>query len=373
MIGLLANLSENFSREEGKMKDLKRMLLGLILISFILATSLVGLKRAYSAEEPIRLKVAFWVFPKSVYAIGQDWYLKEVEARSKGKVVFERYWAGSLVQAKDIPDALAGGVADLGSILPGYYPGKFPLADIGSLPGFDNHEWPQMKALYETWQKVPEMQAEFARRKVRPVAVAAYGPYGIWTKKKINALDDLKGLKIRCVGLFAKLIAAIGCVPVAITPPEIYDAMQKGTIDGSISDYDTAVTYGWHRATKYYNKIPVGTGTFFLGISTRTWNRLPADVQRLLDDTVPDAIKAYAQIYEIDGLSNWKKIAVRDGVQEVPFPREVTSKVVEIARTQVWDKWAEDMESKGHAGRKVLDTFVQAVEKYVPLDPMKYE
>jgi len=355
------------------MKNLKGRLSGLVTILLLVGISLVGFETVCSAQAPIRLKAAFWVYPQSAFAVGQDWYMKEVEFLTKGKVIFERYWSQSLVTARDIPDALAGGIADVGTILPGYYAGKFPLGDVGSMPGLNYHQWPCLTALQETWNHAPELREEFARRGVRMLTPIAFGPYNLWTKKEVKSLEDLKGLKIRSVGIQALLIKALGATPVAITPPELYDALQKGTVDGAVGDYDVAVAYGWHKVTNYYNMVPVGTSTCYFAISNKTWNGLPADIQKIMQDVVPDAIKAYAEIYEIDGISKWRKIALGAGIKEVPFPRDQANKVKEIAKTQVWDKWATEMQSKGFAGQKVLETYVKAIEKYIPLDPMKYE
>lgn len=355
------------------MINLRGKLLGFIVLSFLIASSLVGFEKALSAGVPIKLKVQFIGNPESTFSLGQNWVLKEIEVRSKGRVIFERYWTQSLAKAKDIPDALAGGIIDVGIIIPSYFPGKLPLADVGSLPCMGIHLWPTMMAYYEAWRNVQELRDESTKRGVTMLSPVAAGPYNLLMNKKIQSLDDIKRLKIRSVGYQAHLMEALGANAINITAPEIYDALQKGTVDGVALDSDLAVTYGLQRAAKYFNRVPLGVAVFYLGISTQKFNSLPADVQKIIEDIVPEAIKAYAQIYEVDGDLRKTKIMVDQGVQVIAFPPDQTARIMEISKNNIWEKWVADMASKGHPGRKVFDVYKKAADKFMRVDPMRYE
>lgn len=348
------------------------------IIGFLLiATLILGMGWDSLAQQApsqtIRLKAAFWVPPHGYFAASQDWFLKEIESRSKGKIVFERYWGQSLVGARDIPDALAGGVADVGSILPGYYPGKFPLADVGSLPSLADHNWPALMALREIFQTVPEVREESAKRGIRMLLPIGSGPYYVLTRKKeIKAIEDFKGLKLRSLGYQAKLVQALGGTPVSMPITEVFDALHKGTIDGVVCDADIAHNYGLDRGSKFFTTVPFGCASFFMGISLKAFQSLPVDLQKMIEEAIPDGINAFAQVYEIEGLQKQAKGMKDQGVQFVSFPAAEAEKVKKISSEMIWGAWVEDMEKKGLAGKKTFQAYKRAVDEFAAKDPHRY-
>ena len=325
------------------------------------------------AQTPIKLKVAYWGPKATHYFAGVDLVLEELERRTNGRLSFERYYSGSLVGAREIPDALENGIADIGTVLSAYYPAKFPLANVGSLAGLNYHLWPVMMAYYQTYRDVPEFKGQLERRGIRMMMPMGYGPYYVWSKKPIETIEDLKGLKFRSVGDQAKLLAELGVTPVGMTPPEIYDAVSKGTIDGLLGDWDIAHGYKLYDIAKFHSLLPVGSSAAFLAISTRTWNKLPADIQKILEDFVPEATRIFATDYEITGFGEAKIAASAAGVKVVPVKPGVAEKVLEVASRVSWEPWVKDMESKGFPGRKVLDTYIANIKKFVPQDTLKYD
>ncbi len=325
------------------------------------------------AQTPIKLKVAYWGPKTTHYFNGVDLVLEELERRSNGRLVFERYYSGSLVGAREIPDALENGIADIGTVLAAYYPAKFPLANVGALAGINYHLWPVMMAYYQTYRDVPEFAAQLEKRGIRMMMPMGYGPYYVWSKKPIETIEDLKGLKFRGIGDQAKLLNELGVTPVGMMPPETYDAIQKGTIDGALGDWDLAHGYKLYDVAKFHSLLPVGSSASFLAISTRTWSKLPADLQKLLDDFVPEATRIYANDYEIVGFGEAKAAAAKAGVKVVPVKPGVADKVLEIARRVSWEPWVKDMESKGFPGRKVLDTYLENIKRFQPQDTLKYD
>jgi TRAP-type C4-dicarboxylate transport system substrate-binding protein len=327
----------------------------------------------HAQMQTIRLKAAFWVPPHGYFAASQDWFLKEIESRSKGRIVFERYWGQSLVGAREIPDALAGGVADVGSILPGYYPGKFPLADVGSLPSIAEHNWPALMALHELFRTVPEVKEESAKRGIKMFLPIGSGPYYILTKKKeIRKIEDMKGLKLRSLGYQAKLVQALGGNPVSMPITEVFDALHKGTIDGVVCDADIAHNYGLDRGSKYFTTVPFGCASFFMGISIKAFSALPAELQKMIEDAIPDGINAFTRIYELEGLEKQAKGMEKEGVKFISFPAAEAEKVKKISMEKIWGAWVEDLEKKGLAGKKTFEAYRKSVEFFAAKDPHKY-
>jgi len=70
---------------------------------------------------------------------------------------------------------------------------------------------------------------------VKVMYLHAYGSGLLFTKDKpVSKMEDLKGMKIRSHGTTAKVVKALGGIPVTMPMPELYQSLQKGVVDGAI-------------------------------------------------------------------------------------------------------------------------------------------
>jgi len=85
----------------------------------------------------------------------------------------------------------------------------------------------------------------------------AHGPGVLHSAKKaVGKFEDLKGLKIRCTGLSAKMALAVGAAPVAMPTGDTYDAMSRGVVDASLAPFEALEGWRWAEVTKYSTEIP---------------------------------------------------------------------------------------------------------------------
>jgi TRAP-type mannitol/chloroaromatic compound transport system substrate-binding protein len=107
-----------------------------------------------------------------------------------------------------------------------------------------------------------------------------------WFKKKINAIGDYKGLRMRIPNLGGRVIARAGGTSVLTPGADIYAALEKGVIDAAewIGPHDD-MTLGLHKTARYYyypGWHEPGTTTAF-GFNKKAYESLPIDLRRLLD------------------------------------------------------------------------------------------
>ena len=171
--------------------------------------------------------------------LAESW-CKAVEARTGGEVKISYFGGNTLVKAAQIYDGVVTGRTDIGMSCLLYTPGRFPLMDVINLPfGNPNGRFATAVAneLYQKFQpkELDDTQVMFFH---------AHGPGFIHTQKKeVHNLADLKGLKIRSTGSIAGMIKAFGAVPVSMPMPEVYQALQKGVVQGAIFPEET--NKGW--------------------------------------------------------------------------------------------------------------------------------
>jgi len=118
---------------------------------------------------------------------------------------------------------------------------------------------------------------------------------GGWFRKKVNAIADLKGLKMRIPGLGGKIVGRAGATVVTLPPGEIYGALERGVIDTSefIAPHDD-MKLGLHKTARYYyypGWHQPGTSLEF-GFNRKAYESLPVDLRRMLDHAAA-AVQVY--------------------------------------------------------------------------------
>ncbi len=326
---------------------------------------------ASEAKPVVTLKYAVWTPSPdvNVFSKANSWLVREAEKRSNGRLKIEYYWSGSLIPAKQVATGLESGVADIGNVMPDYSPGKFPLLMVGSLPGISHDYWTTAMAMRDL-VKMPEIQAELDKLNIQYLGNVNNITFGYWTKKPIREISQLKGLKIVAVGQAAKLVEALGSVPVSIISTEIYPALDKGTADGAIANPGYASDYRWEEVCPYYYDARLGNnGNMFLAINKDSWKKIPPDLQKLFLSLQDEAFKEGHIIYQGNAEEKLKK-HVEAGVVTVTQPTPEDKKLlVETARKVIWEKWVESVEKQGLPGQKVLDRWLELNQKYDAIYP----
>jgi len=109
----------------------------------------------------------------------------------------------------------------------------------------------------------------------------SYMPFYIWVNKPVKRPQDLKGIKLRGGGVcYDPLFKALGATPVQIPPPETYNALERGIIEGFGWPMQGVSDFGWVEVTKYCIEHPFyehNNGLMLMNLDK--WNSLPKDLQ----------------------------------------------------------------------------------------------
>lgn len=128
---------------------------------------------------------------------------------------------------------------------------------------------------------------------------ANYGFY-LWTRVKIEKLVDVKGLKFRATPYYEPLLKALGIVPVSMPMGDVYEAMDRGVVDGWVGPVGPAVTEHFYEVTKYIinpsNPFWRGQSTMLM-LNLNTWNRLSKSQQDLMIRVMKEVEKEIVQVY----------------------------------------------------------------------------
>ncbi len=274
---------------------MKKNLIMLFLVSFMcVAMVATGSIRAEAA--PIKLTFSIFFPPTHGQTkAAMDW-AKEIEKRTNNKIKITVFPGGTLTKAPQCYSGVVKGISDIGFSLFAYTRGRFPVMAAVDLPmGYPNGKVASRVA--------HEFAKTFKPKELNDVKVLylhAHGPGLLHTKKPVAKLDDLKGMKIRSTGLSAKVVEALGGVPVAMPQGGTYEALQKGVVEGTFGPYE--VLKGWKQAevVKYTTECyGVGyTTTFFIVMNLDKWNALPADVQKVFDEVSEKYVDIHGEVWD---------------------------------------------------------------------------
>lgn len=215
----------------------------------------------------------------------QNW-ANEVAELSDGRIKIEIFPSGTLATGPDVADVVAGGGADIGWVFTGFYPGQYPLSEAGSLvmEGFHDCE-DTANILWDLYEETPAMQAEWEDYKL--LALYCNSNNMLLTKnKKITSLADMKGMNLRSpAGEIATALKAWGANPINMISADIYQSLEKNTIEGAIFVADGVFTWSLDEQLNYYCEMPLFQGTFAVVMNKDKWESLPADLQQVMIDS----------------------------------------------------------------------------------------
>ena len=221
---------------------------------------------------------------------GTAW-AKAVEERSNGRIKITVYPGGVLTKANQTYDGVINGLADIGMSCFAYTRGRFPVMEALDLPlGYADGKT-ATRVANAFYSKVQPKELE----DVKVLYLHAHGPGLLHTQKPVRTLADIKGMLVRSTGLSAKVIAALGGVPVAKSQGETYEALQRGTVEGTIGPIE--VLKGWRQAEviKYTTDCSgIGyTTAMYVVMNLNKWNSMPEDLQ----DIITNASLEFAQVH----------------------------------------------------------------------------
>jgi TRAP-type C4-dicarboxylate transport system substrate-binding protein len=317
------------------MLDMSRRFRGTLAFASLLASSMWS-ATSWAADYSLR-----WSDigpPRGPRAEAMKWWAEELKKRSNGRIEIEFFWGQSLVKAKDNLKALGSGLVETAQLIASYTPAELSVWNYASVPfGIDN-EWVGMRAWFDMHQTSAELQKEAERNKFKLLFNNTTGPvHLLTTKEPITSVEQLKGKKIRTTGGHTNLFKALGAVPVTIGFGELYQALERGTIDGTINYTPFVKSYKHYEVASHLTEASMGQYLAYGGgINLKLFNEMPTDLQDILLKVSNEYMDVYARLQIEDTEKSRKElIAGIDG-------RKVQFHALPEAERARWAKAAED-------------------------------
>jgi TRAP-type mannitol/chloroaromatic compound transport system substrate-binding protein len=265
-------------------------------------------------------------FPKGLDTIygGGETLAKYVSEATDGNFTIDVFAAGELVPPFEVVDAVQTGTVDLAHTVGYYFSGKdVAWAALSAIPFSLNARG--MSAWYYHGGGLDITNAFFANYGIVgfPCGNTA-AQMGGWFRKEINTLADLQGLKMR-IGFAGVVMTKLGVIPTPMPGGEIYNALEKGTIDAAewVGPYDDE-KLGFQKVAPYYYYPGWWEGgpTVHALINKGKYDELPPAYQSLLRTACQATSNDMLAKYDYVNPTALKKL-VAAGAQLKPFSAEI--------------------------------------------------
>lgn len=284
---------------------------------------------------------------------------KEIAKRTETtsvKLVPQTFPDGQLYNDTQLPDAIATGAVHIGQVNLGFVAGKDAnLLRVWALP-FLYDSWEAEWAAEDSPAVRDAFASQLAKYDHEMLGWMAYGTVEIYSNKPVRVPADLKGMKMRSFGLdTTQFLGDLGAAPVTMSSQEVYQAMQRGTIDGFMTGPSSVLGRKLYEVSKYGTDAQIIYLPFIASASKVWWDGLPKDVQQAVREAAAVAQEASRKQGKADSLREKDKL------------REVGVAVAELTpeERKAWlDAAAKRLDAykaaNGAAGQKILDAVAAA-------------
>lgn len=266
--------------------------------------------------------------------------IEELKKRTDGRLEITPYPVNAIVAPSDLLIATAEGVIECAMATPGYDTGIIPEAHIAQgLP----YAWGDIRQPSDFWSSNQEAWAvldnAYSAKNVKLAALLSPDdPLVFLTMFPVNRVSDFKGKLIRSSGSWSSLVSNTGASQVSMGISDIYQALEKGVIDGTFMTLSGLSDFKWDEIIKYVMMPPVlAGGSASVIVNLDAFNELTPELQKIFIDTTREMNLSHMIPYT-GGLKNQTIAAAEEkGVAFITLP-ETEVAVMRTAALAMWEE-----------------------------------
>ena len=274
-----------------------------------------------------------------------------VKERTGGRVEIEMTFAGGLGKGNELMTLAGRGAIDMAAVVPGYYPDQLLFWKAYQIPFIFNSPRQAMEVSAAAYKALPVFQEELDKFGVKFLFHQPLGSYYMTGPDgNCDTVEGLAGKKIRSFGAdIPKIFEAVGAVPVSVGFGDIYEAVQRGTLDYSFINRGNINAIKVYEVGKYSCGPAMSITGHLLVISQKTWDSLPEDIQAIMIEEGEKAGKAY--IDDIEKAEEAAGEAMTAAGAEIKPMQEGEMEKWHAAAPDMLQSWVDDRAAEGEGDR----------------------
>jgi TRAP-type C4-dicarboxylate transport system substrate-binding protein len=332
--------------------------------SAIAAAAALAILSQPAAAQTTTLTMSSWVSPshlltKDVLAV----WGQQVEKATNGRVKLQMLPKHPSA-APGTLDAVKDGLVDVSYVTASYTPARHTMPLLAELPGGGNTSVINSVAYSRIHWKYLQQVGEY--KGVKLLGVFTHGPGQMFnTKRPINKVEDLAGLKVRTGGGIAEEMArALGASAFVKPAPESYELLSSGVADGTFFPLESIISFKLDSVIKYATLFPGGfySSSFGFFMNEDKWNKLSKQDQDAITSVSGEPLAVLAgkawDATDAAALERMKQVGI-----QISTPSPEFIKAIQDRAKVIDDKWIKDATAKGIDGAKVFAEFHEELKR----------
>ncbi|SDD68405.1 TRAP-type C4-dicarboxylate transport system, substrate-binding protein [Paracoccus isoporae] len=328
----------------------------------LMGTAMLVATAAQAQDETFDWTLAYLSVKGTIYEEVALAIPERISAATDGRVTITAN--SSLVAGDRLLESVRDGLVQMSMPLTGYYTGSQPMFTVPSLPGY-SESYDDLKALSESDYGEQVRAIYNDDYTATEIMETAFCPQTLFSTAPITTLEEWEGKKLRVNNRGTGLIGGeLGAITVSLSAAEVLPALERGVIDGVITDTCWAYGAGFgsvitHGADWQLGKVVPSP----VLVNNDAWNELPEDLR--------ETIAAEFAAIEADFETRWRErtgelpgLWAEAGVDYTVVSDEENARFnADDLQSQVIEAWREDMARAGHDADAVLETAKAAIGK----------
>lgn len=315
------------------------------------------------ASAQTTITMSSWVPPSHPLSVTLAQWGADVEKASNGRLKFQML-PKAPAAAPGTFDSVKDGLVDVSYVTASYTPARHTLPKLPELPGGGATAEINSVAYWRIHEKFLAKAGEY--KGVKLIGVFTHGPGQMFnTKKPIDSLDDLQGLKIRTGGGVAEEMArALGASAFVKPAPESYELLSSGVADGTFFPLESIASFKLDKVVKHATIFPGGFygSAFGFFMNEDKFNKLSKqDQDAVMSLSGEKLARLYGKAWDA---ADTKALEVMkaSGMNILPATPALVAGVKQKAAV-LEQEWVKAANAKGVDGAKVLAEFREEIKR----------
>ncbi len=305
--------------------------------------------QAQTVEGPkVTWRLSLWG-KRRAFTEGLEYVTAEVAKRTAGNFQIKLYYGDQLSKNKENLDGISLGAFEAALFCASYHPGKNKPLNVLDLPFLPLGNLDVMLKVHNAVYNHPAAKKALAQWNAHLYMSNILPQYEYMGKGDPPAkVSDFKGKRLRALGGMGRGAKAIGAVPTTVPAPEVYTALQRGTVDAigfpftyAFSAYKLDEVADW-----YTTNMSLGTVNCPIVFNTDAWAKLPDQYKALLEELKAGASEAQKQAYVTQDEKNLKAWAANPKLMAVQIDEAEMAEFRRIGGQPLWDDWVKENEGE---------------------------
>jgi TRAP-type C4-dicarboxylate transport system substrate-binding protein len=316
---------------------MKKAMYGLMAVALVATFVFAFAPMPQAAEKAVEFKCV--AFAPVLEETVKSWWrgMEMINTKFKGQVNFKLLGGPEVVPAFELHGATMSGIVDVCLLPPSYYRGKLPDAEISD---YTDGEWDEIlsNGFLDDNRKLHEKLGLYYLIDDHPGKGVGKTSFYIFLKKDAPSPADLAGRRIRVFPAISPFMKALGANPVMMPPNDIYEALDKGVIDGFV-DINVGIVDDYHYEAICKHFIPYGFYRTALGVlvNNKAWSRLSKDLQdQITKYTETEVVKMWQDYYNKTNPAETKKL-IDAGIKPVQWSEAQKKQYLSTAYKAGWE------------------------------------